>query len=121
MHLLQGHLPWMGLPVNKKRERHAKTSEVKAATPFAEPCQGLPGEFCKQCQLVRGLSFAEEPGYERCRRMSRVRFHREFDSNKMNENDSQSPKQKGRSVVDDGRLDLTTVLDRSTKDGGEKV
>jgi serine/threonine protein kinase len=77
LYLLRGNLPWMGFQTGANDGLYANICKAKASTPFEELCRGFPDEFCRYFQLVRSLSFTEDPHYDTYRAMFREAFLRE--------------------------------------------
>ena len=64
IYFLRGCLPWQGLRVNKKEDRHKKIKEKKKMVNSKELCIGLPNQFYLFVDYCRQLKFDEEPNYE---------------------------------------------------------
>uniref|UniRef100_A0A914C8S4 non-specific serine/threonine protein kinase n=1 Tax=Acrobeloides nanus TaxID=290746 RepID=A0A914C8S4_9BILA len=64
IYFLKGSLPWQGLNADTKMQKYEKIHEVKLKTHINVLCNGLPQEFTKYLQYVRGLRFDQEPEYK---------------------------------------------------------
>ena len=58
-----GRLPWQGLDIGSPRRRSRVAAKMKAITPAAELCRGLPDEFAELLRRIKGLAFEETPDY----------------------------------------------------------
>lgn len=67
VYLAKGRLPWQG--VKHAKEQHAEIGAIKAATPIATLCAGLPPEFARYLRTVRAYAFAQTPDYAALKRM----------------------------------------------------
>ncbi len=62
--LANGKLPWQGIRVKNKKEKHQKIMEKKLAYTPDELCYGLPEEFCILLKYSRKLDFMDTPHYD---------------------------------------------------------
>ena len=62
--LAKGKLPWQGVRVKNKKEKHKKIMEKKLAYSPDELCSGLPEEFPILLKYSRKLDFMECPDYD---------------------------------------------------------
>ena len=62
--LAKGKLPWQGVRVKNKKEKHKKIMEKKLMYSPEELCYGLPEEFPILLKYSRKLDFMEKPDYE---------------------------------------------------------
>ncbi|KAJ1633260.1 casein kinase-like protein I isoform epsilon, partial [Pavlovales sp. CCMP2436] len=65
--LHKGRLPWQGVKASSRRHKHKLICAVKAATPLAELCEGMPHQFGQYIEYTRRLGFSEQPDYEYCK------------------------------------------------------
>ena len=64
LYLLNGTLPWMGLGAAAERDIHYEAiRKKKESTPIEVLCKGHPIEFIEYFEIVRSMSFEEEPKY----------------------------------------------------------
>ena len=63
IYFLKGSLPWQGLKVNKKEDRHKKIYEIKKNIRIKELCSRLPEEFELFYNYIRKLQFEQVPDY----------------------------------------------------------
>ena len=63
IYFLKGSLPWQGLKVNKKEDRHKKIYEIKKNIQIKELCLKLPQEFELFYNYIRKLQFEQVPDY----------------------------------------------------------
>ena len=64
LYLTKGSLPWQGMKCKDKTEKYQKIKEMKMSITSDKLCEGLPIEFAKYIDLVKKLSFEEEPDYK---------------------------------------------------------
>jgi serine/threonine protein kinase len=67
--LAKGKLPWQGVRVKNKKEKHKKIMEKKLLYSPEDLCYGLPEEFCVLLNYARGLEFKEKPDYDGIKKM----------------------------------------------------
>jgi serine/threonine protein kinase len=65
--LHKGRLPWQGVKASSRRHKHKLICAVKAATPLAELCEGMPHAFALYIDYARRLTFSEQPDYDYCK------------------------------------------------------
>jgi hypothetical protein len=63
LYLLKSHLPWIGLPATNRKEKYMKILRLKQTIPLEQLCSDLPQEFTEYIQIVRNLTYPEEPPY----------------------------------------------------------
>ena len=63
IYFLKGSLPWQGLKVNKKEDRHKKIYEIKKNIQIKELCSRLPQEFELFYNYIKKLQFEQVPDY----------------------------------------------------------
>ncbi|KAM0678629.1 hypothetical protein BDAP_000738 [Binucleata daphniae] len=63
--LLEGKLPWMGLPAPTRKEKYDKIARKKDETTSDMLCEGLPSGkyFVRYMDYVKNLEFTETPNY----------------------------------------------------------
>lgn len=64
LYLIKGNLPWQGMKCKDKNEKYQKIKEMKMSMAPEKLCEGLPIEFAKYIEMVKKLSFEEEPDYK---------------------------------------------------------
>ena len=62
--LAKGKLPWQGVRVKNKKEKHKKIMEKKLLYSPEDLCSGLPEEFCILLNYARSLEFKQKPDYD---------------------------------------------------------
>ena len=62
--LAKGKLPWQGVRVKNKKEKHKKIMEKKLMYSPDDLCNGLPEEFPILLKYARKLDFMETPDYK---------------------------------------------------------
>ena len=67
--LAKGKLPWQGVRVKNKKEKHKKIMEKKLMYSPEELCYGLPEEFPILLKYARKLDFMETPDYDGIKNM----------------------------------------------------
>lgn len=77
VYLLQGSLPWQGLPAKTKQEKYDQILQKKQETPLEDLCSNCPIEFVKYLRYCRELQFEDRPDYGFLRQLLRERFLRE--------------------------------------------
>ncbi|OHT07767.1 Casein kinase I isoform delta-B [Tritrichomonas foetus] len=77
LYLLNGSLPWQGLPGNTPSIKSQNVANSKLETPLESLCYGLPNEFYQYMKSVRALKYDEQPQYSEYRRIFRELFERE--------------------------------------------
>ncbi|CAE7574270.1 hhp1 [Symbiodinium natans] len=63
IYLALGELPWQGLQVESKEEKHKKIMELKQEVTTEELCKGCHEVFRQFLQYTQGLKFQEKPDY----------------------------------------------------------
>jgi serine/threonine protein kinase len=63
LYLLNGTLPWIGIPGKTKNEKYKLIGQCKSSKPLAELCQDLPEEFSTYLNYCRSLKFEQKPDY----------------------------------------------------------
>ena len=63
IYLAKGSLPWQGIKVKKKKEKHSQIFEIKKKTTPEELCRNLPIEFLALLNYSRTIDFEEMPYY----------------------------------------------------------
>lgn len=76
IYLLKGLLPWVGLKSSKTVPMADRVFELKLSASYESLCSGLPNEFVQYFQIVRNLSYEEEPPYDSIKTMFRNLFKR---------------------------------------------
>ena len=71
VYLYKGTLPWQGVKAVNDKDKCDKIRDLKQSFPHSEMYTELPKEFCQFFEIVRKLSFAEEPDYVRLRTLLR--------------------------------------------------
>eukprot|EP01071_Lankesteria_metandrocarpae_P007773 Lankesteria_metandrocarpae@DN4783_c0_g1_i1.p1 len=66
-----GNLPWQGLNVRSREDKHRKIYEAKMKTDIQTLCEGHPPEFATYIQYCRRLEFDAKPDYEYLHRLFR--------------------------------------------------
>ena len=62
--LAKGKLPWQGVRLKNKKEKHKKIMEKKLIYSPEDLCYGLPEEFSILLKYARKLDFMEKPDYD---------------------------------------------------------
>ena len=62
--LAKGKLPWQGVRLKNKKEKHKKIMEKKLMYSPEDLCYGLPEEFSILLKYARKLDFMEKPDYD---------------------------------------------------------
>jgi len=85
-YFLRGSLPWQGLQVRSRDEKFARIRDMKKLTKAADLFEGLPREFERYLDYVRGMRRDELPNYQRVRDVfrklaaqSNITYDAEFD------------------------------------------
>jgi len=76
VYFLKGCLPWQGLLAKTQKEKYQKILRKMLTTAIENLCQGLPIEFVKYFQHVRGLKFEQKPDYSYLRRLLKELFYK---------------------------------------------
>jgi len=63
IYLMKGRVPWQGINIRSKHERHEKIKQYKMEISFHILCKGLPEEMLRYMQYCRNLKFDENPNY----------------------------------------------------------
>jgi len=63
LYFLKGSLPWQGLKIADGQAKLAKIMHLKASTPVAVLCEGVPAEFVSYLEVVRMLGQLDPPPY----------------------------------------------------------
>ncbi|CAD8098732.1 unnamed protein product [Paramecium sonneborni] len=64
--LLKGQLPWQSLQFTSEENKIKQVGQMKIKMEVSELCKGLPIEFTRYLDYVRGLQFKSEPNYKYC-------------------------------------------------------
>ncbi|CAD8068235.1 unnamed protein product [Paramecium primaurelia] len=64
--LLKGQLPWQNLQFTSEENKIKQVGQMKMKMEVSELCKGLPIEFGRYLDYVRGLPFKSEPNYKYC-------------------------------------------------------
>jgi len=85
-YFLRGSLPWQGLQARSRDEKFARIRDMKKLTKAADLFEGLPREFERYLDYVRGMRRDELPNYQRVRDVfrklaaqSNITYDAEFD------------------------------------------
>ena len=65
VYLIKGELPWQGIKGKTKEEKYRKIMEMKRSTREEELCKGMCNELLEFTKYVRGLSYEEDPQYDK--------------------------------------------------------
>ena len=76
VYLNRGSLPWQGLEVVNKKQKHEKIKEMKMSISEKVLCKGLPTEFILYLNYCRSLGFYERPDYKYLRQLFKDLFER---------------------------------------------
>ncbi len=76
VYITKGSLPWQGLQAKTQKEKYQKILRKMLSTSIEMLCQGLPIEFVKYFQYVRGLKFEQKPDYQYLRRLLKELFYK---------------------------------------------
>ncbi|CAD8166792.1 unnamed protein product [Paramecium octaurelia] len=66
IYLLKGQLPWQNLQFTSEEDKINQVGQLKIKIDTNELCQGLPIEFARYLDYVKGLPFKSEPNYKYC-------------------------------------------------------
>ncbi|CAD8086553.1 unnamed protein product [Paramecium sonneborni] len=66
IYLLKGQLPWQNLQFTSEDDKINQVGHFKIKIDINELCQGLPIEFARYFDYVKGLPFKSEPNYKYC-------------------------------------------------------
>ncbi|CAD8084386.1 unnamed protein product [Paramecium primaurelia] len=69
--LLKGQLPWQNLQFTSEENKIKQVGQMKMKMEVSELCKGLPIEFGRYLDYVRGLPFKSEPNYKYCQSLFR--------------------------------------------------
>ena len=77
--LAKGKLPWQGVRVKNKKEKHKKIMEKKLLYSPDDLCFGLPEEFCILLKYARSLEFKQKPNYDGIKKLFKdLLFEKKF-------------------------------------------
>lgn len=68
-YFLRGQLPWQGLKAPNNKLKYDRIGQKKRTTAPVDLSQGLPVQFARYLEIVRGLNFEETPDYEGYRQL----------------------------------------------------
>ena len=75
IYMTSGCLPWQKIPGKTTKEKHQGTLKKMLSTSVESLCKGLPAEFLKYFQHIRGLKFEQKPDYKYLRQIFNDLFY----------------------------------------------
>ncbi|CAD8170774.1 unnamed protein product [Paramecium pentaurelia] len=66
IYLIKGQLPWQNIQFTSEDDKINQVGQLKMNIDSNELCQGLPIEFTRYLDYVKGLQFKSEPNYKYC-------------------------------------------------------
>ena len=70
--LAKGHLPWMGLQGDGRKEKYERIREAKVTTPISVVCRDLPEQFEELLTYCRTMEYEQEPDYTAMKELLRL-------------------------------------------------
>ncbi|CAD8167742.1 unnamed protein product [Paramecium pentaurelia] len=67
--LLKGQLPWQNLQFTDDEDKMRQVGQMKMKMEMNELCKGIPIEFGRFLEYIKGLPFKAEPNYKHCQQL----------------------------------------------------